>query len=125
MLRDEWGFRGFVETDYFEGAGYMYGDEAIRNGNDAMLATVKNTNHITDKSATSIKAMRQATHNILYTTVNSWAYENGEPKVATPSWKVATYIGIGVIAIALIALETVTVKRYVGRRRQSIVTVES
>ena len=125
VLRDEWGFRGFVETDYFEGAGYMYGDEAIRNGNDAMLATVKNTNHITDHSATSVKAMRQATHNILYTTVNSWAYENGEPKVATPIWKVATYIGIGVIAIVFVALEVVTVKRYVGRRRQPTVTIES
>ena len=81
VLRDEWGFKGFVLTDYFGGYGYQNGDQEIRNGNDSMLATTKITNHITDKSATSVKAMRTAAHNILYTTANGWQYENGEPEV--------------------------------------------
>ena len=42
-----------------------------RGGTDAMLATTETTNHITDHSATSVKAMRAATYNILYTAVNS------------------------------------------------------
>ena len=84
VLRDEWGFKGFVLTDYFGGYGYQNGDQEIRNGNDSMLATTKITNHITDKSATSVKAMRTAAHNILYTTANGWQYENGEPEVDTP-----------------------------------------
>ena len=117
VLRDEWGFRGFVLTDYFEGAGYMYGDEGIRNGNDAMLATTEVTNHITDKSATSVKAMRTAAHNILYTTVNSWAYENGEPKEATPVWKIATYAGIAVIVVVFAVLEVIAIRRYLNRRK--------
>ena len=75
VLRDEWGFKGFVLTDYFGGYGYQNGDQEIRNGNDSMLATTKITNHITDKSATSVKAMRTAAHNILYTTANGWQYE--------------------------------------------------
>ena len=87
VLRDEWGFKGFVLTDYFGGYGYQNADQEVRAGNDAMLATTKITNHITDKSATSVKAMRQAAHNILYTAANSWQYADGEPKVATPVWK--------------------------------------
>lgn len=85
VLRDEWGFKGFVLTDYFGDYGYQNGDQEIRNGNDSMLATTKITNHITDKSATSVKAMRTATHNILYTAANSWQYADGEPKVDTRS----------------------------------------
>ncbi len=84
VLRGEWGFKGFVLTDYFGGYGYQNADQEVRAGNDSMLATTKITNHITDKSATSVKAMRQAAHNILYTAANSWQYANGEPKVATP-----------------------------------------
>ena len=61
VLRDEWGFKGFVLTDYFGGYGYQNGDQEIRNGNDSMLAATKITNHITDKSATSVKAMRTTT----------------------------------------------------------------
>lgn len=92
VLRGEWGFKGFVLTDYFGGYGYQNADQEVRAGNDSMLATTKITNHITDKSATSVKAMRQAAHNILYTAANSWQYANGEPKVATPIWKTAMYV---------------------------------
>ena len=89
VLRGEWGFKGFVLTGYFGGYGYQNADQEVRAGNDSMLATTKITNHITDKSATSVKAMRQAAHNILYTAANSWQYANGEPKVATPIWKLS------------------------------------
>ena len=34
VLRDEWGFRGMVLTDYFGGYGYQDADIQIRNGND-------------------------------------------------------------------------------------------
>lgn len=117
VLRDEWGFKGFVLTDYFGDYGYQNGDQEIRNGNDSMLATTKITNHITDKSATSVKAMRTATHNILYTAANSWQYADGEPKVDTPIWKTAMYVAWGVTAVLVIALEALAIKRYMDRKK--------
>lgn len=123
VLRGEWGFKGFVLTDYFGGYGYQNADQEVRAGNDSMLATTKITNHITDKSATSVKAMRQAAHNILYTAANSWQYANGEPKVATPIWKTAMYVAWGVAAVLVIGLEFLTIKRYLSRKK-AVATIE-
>lgn len=123
VLRGEWGFKGFILTDYFGGYGYQNADQEVRAGNDSMLATTKITNHITDKSATSVKAMRQAAHNILYTAANSWQYANGEPKVATPIWKTAMYVAWGVVAVLVIGLEFLTIKRYLSRKK-AVATIE-
>lgn len=112
VLRDEWGFRGFVETDYYGGYGYQNATLAILNGNDAMLATTEvqgdATNLIqhTDNPAVQ-QAMRTASHNILYTAVNSWLYANGAPQFATAPWEIAWYsvaIGGGVLLAALCGL---------------------
>ena len=121
VLRDEWGFRGFVETDYFGNFDvYQDADQEIRNGNDAMLSTMSTTNHVESKSATSVKAMRQAAHNILYTTANCWMYKDGQAKEETPIWKTATYVAIAVIAVLVVVLETTTIRRFMVRRKSTI-----
>lgn len=74
-------------------------------------------NHITDKSVTSVKAMRQAAHNIPYTAANIWQYANGGPKAANPIWKIAMYVAWGVTAVLVIGLELVAIKRYMNRRK--------
>lgn len=117
VLRDEWGFRGFVLTDYFGGYGYQNADQEIRNGNDAMLATTSITNHVKDKSATSVKALRLATKNILYTTVNGWQYANGKPKVAMPIWRTAMVTAWIVVAVLVLGLEFLAIRRYLRRRK--------
>lgn len=119
VLRGEWGFRGFVETDYFSGSNYSYqtADQSIRGGTDAMLATTETTNHITDHSATSVKAMRAATHNILYTAVNSWRYADGEPADSMPGWKVTMIVVDVVLGVTLVGLETLAIKRFLSRRK--------
>ena len=49
VLRDEWGFRGFVESDWYGDYGYQDADRLIRNGNDAMLASYDiGTNYLDD-----------------------------------------------------------------------------
>lgn len=73
ILREEWGFRGMVLTDYFNQF-YMDADKAVRGGNDLMLCSTGGQHAvITDDSATSVTAMRQASKNILYTVANSLA----------------------------------------------------
>ncbi|MBW3090351.1 glycoside hydrolase family 3 N-terminal domain-containing protein [Bifidobacterium miconisargentati] len=122
VLRDEWGFRGMVVTDYFGNYDlFQNADQEIRNGNDLMLATLDVTNHVSDRSATSVKAMRNAAHNILYATANSWMYENGEPDVDTPLWRVAMYVVWAVAAVLFIGLETVAIRRFLVRRKPVVI----
>ena len=79
VLRDEWGFRGMVETDYNGSYGYQITDHCIRNGNDLMLGfNGAASNVLSDQSATAVKAMRQACKNILYTVGNSGYYTVNE-----------------------------------------------
>ncbi|MFA9376975.1 MAG: glycoside hydrolase family 3 N-terminal domain-containing protein [Lachnotalea sp.] len=114
VLRSEWGFNGFVLTDYYGVYGYQDADRMIRNGNDCMLVAYDTeTNHVTDTtSATSIKAMRTATKNIMYTVVNSRAYEPENMKTGLMAWQIVAII-IDIIFVALIVLlEVFALKRF-------------
>ncbi len=119
VLRGEWGFEGFAETDYFGGYGYQDADRMIRNGCDLMLATYSTEQStVTDQeSATSIKAMRQASKNILYTVVNSRAYDSAV-STGMPTW-VKLLIAVDVILFALIAfLEYLAIKGYLKKKKE-------
>lgn len=120
VLRDEWGFQGFVITDYFGGYGYMDADKAIRAGNDLMLSpTGENGATLDDtQSATAVTAMREASHNILYTVVNSKAYYNYKDGLNLQDWMKAA-IGIDVLlAAVLIVIEAKIISKY--RRKSEI-----
>lgn len=117
VLRDEWGFQGFVLTDYFGGYGFQNADQEIRNGNDAMLVAYDTeTNHVKDKtSATSLNAMRKSSKNIMYTVVNSRAYEGNNANVSLLMWQIAAIIIDVILAAGIIILEIRIIKSYKKR----------
>ena len=119
VLRGEWGFRGMVITDGFHFTDYMDSDIAIRNGCDLMLKNYDvATNHLTDTtSATSVKAMRQACKNIMYTVVNSRVYDPANT-VSTPIWRTAMIVVNVLLAVLLVVLEVLTFKSYKKKKAQ-------
>ena len=108
VLREEWGFKGFVESDYNGSYGYMNSDHCVRSGNDLMLGFGMNaTNVFSDQSATALLAMRQACKNILYTIGNSGYYAEGAQSGGMDNMtKLFLGADIGLAAV-LIAIEAI------------------
>lgn len=121
VLRGEWGFRGFAETDYFGGYGYQDADRMIRNGCDLMLATYStDQSKVSDQeSATSVIAMRQASKNILYTVVNSRAYDS-VINTGLPTWEKVLFAIDAILVILLAILECLAIKKYLAKKKEAV-----
>ncbi len=120
VLRDEWGFVGFVETDYDGGYGYMIADHSVRNGNDLMLGFTVNTgdNEFTNLSATMVQALRQASKNILYVVGNSGYYTN-ESTSGGMSNMMKMFLTIDIAGgVVLAAVEAIVLIRWMKKRKE-------
>ena len=109
VLRKEWGFKGMVISDYNLSNAYMHPDQMIRAGGDLNLSQdYKPSSAATQDGMTDelqIKALRQATKNILYTVANSNAMNGmgeGVVWVATMAkWKVALIcVNVGFVVLS-------------------------
>ena len=67
VLRNEWGFKGMVISDYYKGGTSMDEDEFIRAGNDLKLFPGGYASDLTDlTSATAVKGLQNSAKHILY-----------------------------------------------------------
>ena len=98
LLRQEWGFRGSVLTDYaldWE-MPYMDINQGIRAGNDMWLNGIRtNTIGVINDagSATTISCAREATKNMLYTFCNTMYQQSEYLKNPLPSGPNAELVG--------------------------------
>lgn len=117
VLRNEWGFRGCVLTDYADHHSYMSMDHALRAGGDLYMDGWDSKGVFTkETSSNSFKqALRRASKNIIYMVLNAY-YANsvynasddvspiiiGAKNTGPSKWKIFVGVADGVIAAGLI-----------------------
>ena len=112
LLREEWGFRGTVISDYYVGSSTNDADEAIRAGCDLMLNGEDNVSFNDTSSATFEIALQEAAANVIYTYCStmhrantaqglSFNHYTGKKQGAQDRWK---YYLFGIDGVALVAI---------------------
>lgn len=105
VLRNEWGFEGVVNTDFYilDAYPYMNAELAVRAGNDILLTGVApfGVPEVNTASNDTLWAMRDAAKNVMFNVANSSAIDNGL-STDTPRWVVVTaaidiFVGLGII----------------------------
>ena len=99
ILRDEWGFKGTVVSD-FNTNDYMNCRQMIYAGGDLNLSTMNYWEDFNASSAADVSVLRNSAKNICYTVVNSNAVNVAGSSYIMPLWQMIMFIADGVIAAA-------------------------
>ena len=119
VLRNEWGFNGFVISDYMDGD-WENVDQMIAAGGDGALNIAASNDHATvtctTEGAQAVTYMRRAVHHMLYSVVNSNAMNgiDGATRVTggTPIYyRYMMYINIALGALIGLSVIMAIVKR--------------
>ncbi|WP_088102768.1 glycoside hydrolase family 3 N-terminal domain-containing protein [Halalkalibacter urbisdiaboli] len=105
VLRNEWGFNGLVNTDFFiqDAYPYMNSELAVRAGNDILLTGVApfGAPEVNTESNDTLWAMRAAAKNVLYTVANTNAIDD-RMSTDKPQWVVNTIIIDVLVGLAIL-----------------------
>lgn len=117
LLRNEWGFNGFLISDMVMNAGSNSVDQALRSGTDSWMAWgTAFTSLIHDtSSAIGVATLRRAVKDMSYAIVNSRAVDGIAPgtriSYRISPWKIWLYSADAAVAILTIGMTVVMIRR--------------
>lgn len=117
LLRNEWGFHGFVITDNANTGVFMDAGQMIRAGADGKLTNLPSGARYTfnKDDVEDYHYGREAAHNLLYTIANSKAMNGGMPGsryVSIEPYQKVIYAIDGICGVGIAVLVLTTVLRY-------------